>query len=375
MIKKRLHPTLCITHNCNLNCVYCYQKHDKSEMSIETAKKCIDKIFSNIPHDYDDIEISFIGGEPLLKFDIIKEIFEYTNIKYNNYKYIFFASTNGTILTNEMREWFTKRKEKFVLGLSFDGIPAVQNFNRSNSFDMIDINYFINNWPKQGVKMTLSEYSLKYLSKSIIYLHSLGIKNIIGVNLFEGDFDWNNEEFIKILFPQLKELVNFYVENDELHLNQMFNKKIEVLSLDKRIKQKYCGIGSGVNFFDVDGTIRPCAFCTPMTFDNKTLSEIEKTDFFNPDNFIDDDCFANCYLQPICSSCSGNNYLKNNSFKKFDKTKCRIQKLIALFTADLLVKRILKNPFKFTNSYKLQILKSSKKIKELYLTEFINYYK
>ena len=372
--RKRIHPTLCITHRCNLDCIYCYQNHDSNDMSFDTAKKCIDNIFENIPNEYDDIEISFIGGEPLLKFELIKSVVEYTNQKYADYNYFFFASTNGTVLTEEMKEWFSTYKDIFTLGLSFDGIKKVQDYNRSNSFDDIDVSFFINNWPKQGIKMTLSEFSLEYLAESIKYLHSIGINNIIGVNLFEGNFDWNQEKYIQLLVPQLKELVDFYVENDDLHLNQMFNKKIDILAYETRVKQKYCGIGSGVNFYDIDGIVRPCAFCTPMTFDSITLSEIEKTDFHNPDNFIDIDCFSSCFIQPICSSCSGNNYLKNNSFKKFDKSKCRIQKLIVLFTADLIVKRIIKSPEKYDDSFKSRILKSAKTIKELFLPEFNTYF-
>ena len=143
--RKRIHPTLCITHRCNLDCIYCYQNHDSNDMSFDTAKKCIDNIFENIPNEYDDIEISFIGGEPLLKFELIKSVVEYTNQKYADYNYFFFASTNGTVLTEEMKEWFSTYKDIFTLGLSFDGIKKVQDYNRSNSFDDIDVSFFNNN--------------------------------------------------------------------------------------------------------------------------------------------------------------------------------------------------------------------------------------
>ena len=69
--KPRFAPTLCLTHNCNLNCIYCYQKHDtQKHMSFETAKKCIDWIFSNISEEYDGVELDFSGGEPLLDFGV-----------------------------------------------------------------------------------------------------------------------------------------------------------------------------------------------------------------------------------------------------------------------------------------------------------------
>ena len=77
--KPRFSPSLCVTHNCNLNCVYCYQKHDvNSKMDFSTAKNVIDWIFDNVPPDMSDVEINFIGGEPLLEFQLIKDIVAYT---------------------------------------------------------------------------------------------------------------------------------------------------------------------------------------------------------------------------------------------------------------------------------------------------------
>jgi uncharacterized protein len=46
-------------------------------MSFNIAIKCIDFIFKNIPTDLDEFEIAFIGGEPLLEFDLIKNIYNY----------------------------------------------------------------------------------------------------------------------------------------------------------------------------------------------------------------------------------------------------------------------------------------------------------
>src|SRR5699024_10778466 len=138
--KPRFSPTNCLTHNCNLDCVYCYQQHDTNmRMEFATARKCIDWIFDNIPDDMEGVEIGFIGGELLLEFDLIKQIVEYTCSKPIHENYIFYATTNGTVLTQEMKEWFIKHKHCFVLGLSLDGTPDTHNRNRCNSFDAIDI--------------------------------------------------------------------------------------------------------------------------------------------------------------------------------------------------------------------------------------------
>lgn len=375
-IKKgiRFSPSLCLTHSCNLDCVYCYQEHDgNNRMSYETACECIDWIFANIPEDMHGIEISFIGGEPLVEFELIKKIYDYTNSKYAGQEYIFYATTNGALLNDEMKAWFTERKNNFVLGVSMDGLPDTHNHNRSNSYDKIDVDFFIKTWPDQGTKMTISEYSLENLAENIIYLHELGFKEIDGVNLFEGSFDWSDEKYIKKMIPQLKRLVEYYVEHDDLMLDQMMGRQIDMCEEKDRPKRKWCGIGTGTIFFDTDGQRYPCPFTTPMTFSQEELDEFKKTDFENNDNFIDDDCFENCYIYPICPMCPGANYMVKKTFKVRDRSKCRMQKLITLYVADLQAKRIYKNKNNVPENRMYNMISAIQKIKDTILPEFKEY--
>jgi sulfatase maturation enzyme AslB (radical SAM superfamily) len=166
-------------------------------MSLEVAKECIDWIFNNVPNYAEQIEIDFIGGEPLLEFKLIKQIVNYTRTMYSDKKFIFFATTNGTLLDDESKKWFTSHKDCFVLGLSLDGDKETQDMNRSGSFDLIDIAFFVNNYQTQGIKLTISDFSLPRLAGNIKFLHSVGFHNIRGVNLAEGNkFDWSSNKYI-----------------------------------------------------------------------------------------------------------------------------------------------------------------------------------
>ena len=366
----RFSPSLCITHDCNLQCVYCYQRHDKgNKMSFETAMKCINWIFDNKPEKMDEIEISFIGGEPLLEFDQMKEVFEYTHQMDPKVKFLFFATTNGTLLTEEMKQWFSKYKKYFYLGLSLDGTRETHIHNRSNSFDDIDIKFFQDTWKDQNVKMTLSEYSLNNLAENIKFIQSLGF-NITGANLAEGDFDWENDEYIKILIPQLKELVDFYLKNDNIALCPIFDKRLDLCQAKEKFRKKWCGIGEGTIFFDTDGSMYPCSYVTPMTFSDDELNNIQKTDFLNHENFIDEDCFENCYIYPICGVCHASNYLENKTFKERNKKRCKIQKLIALFIAEYKSKWLLNNPDMIKRYELYHTIEAIKQIKALYLQDF-----
>lgn len=134
-------------------------------MNLEIAKRCIKWIASNVPDDTQGgVEISFIGGEPLMEFDLMKETYYYAKKVITDQQVIFYATTNGTLLNGEMKSWFSDHRKDFVLGLSLDGMPETHNHNRSNSYELIDIDFFAQTWPQQGLKMTLSDYSLRTLA-------------------------------------------------------------------------------------------------------------------------------------------------------------------------------------------------------------------
>jgi radical SAM protein with 4Fe4S-binding SPASM domain len=334
-------------------------------MSRDTARQCIDWVFAHVPEGLNSVEISFIGGEPLLEFELIKNIFEYVRNMKPDIPYIFFADTNGTLLDDEMKAWFTENKKYFGLGLSLDGAKETHDYNRSNSFDKIDIDFFRRTWPEQAVKMTLSDFSLRNLAHDIIYIHSIGFDSIGGVNLFEGNINWDNDEYIRLLVPQLKELVSFYIENQNKY-NQMFDKDLHLCE-SKKERSKWCGAGEGTVFFDTNGKLFPCSFITPMTFPAHELDDISHTDFTNNELFIDEECFKNCYIYPVCPTCSGANYLLNKTFKSRNKNKCRIQKLFALFNADLQARLIQVDPNRYDKEKLYYTIEAIKKIRALYI--------
>ncbi|MPN25712.1 hypothetical protein SDC9_173126 [bioreactor metagenome] len=153
----------------------------------------------------------------------------------------------------------------------------------------------------------------------------------------------------------------------------MLNRRIELCEEKNRDRKKWCGIGAGAVFFDVDGVRLPCPFCSPMTFDENSMDSISKYDYSSADNFIDEECFSRCYIYPVCPYCAGANFLTQGTFKTRDKSKCRIQKLITLFSADLEARRIIKNPQNLSESELFYKINAIEKVRELYLSEFEKY--
>ena len=134
---KRRSIMLIITQRCNLSCVYCYEHNKTSaQMSFATAKAIIDKELVDEDTRY---SIDLFGGEPLQNFPLIQKIYDYL-IHFPNQKIrnntIIFATTNGTLINDENKQWFRDRKDKVILGLSLDGTRTAHNLNRNNSFDI-----------------------------------------------------------------------------------------------------------------------------------------------------------------------------------------------------------------------------------------------
>lgn len=365
-------PTLCVTHRCNLACSYCYQNNkDLSSMTFDVAIRCIDDIFSNIPAGTKIIEISFIGGEPLLESNLLKDVYCFTKKKYKDDRVKFFATTNGTTLTQDDKEWFFKHKHDFILGLSLDGTPQTHNMNRSNSYSKIDIPFFLHTWPEQGPKMTIAKDALGNLAADIIHIHELGFKYINGVNFAEGDFTWDTDDSLRILANQLRILLDYYTDHYDTNLDQMFGKRIEFCACDHADNHKPCGIGTRTRFYDVDGNRYPCSFVTPLTFSKSEIIEIAETDFDDISAMTDRYCEENCYLLPVCGTCLGANYLVNKAFNERIKTRCSMNRLICLYVAELHTRRILMHRELYKDENQLFFLiEAIKEIRTKYYPEF-----
>ena len=129
MGNKTKHVSMILTETCNLNCIYCYEKNKKNRnMSFDVAQKIINDVLTS-DDDFDTIAIEFFGGEPFLQYSLIKDIVNYTLSHSWKKRYYFFATTNGTMITEEIKSFLREYKDIFTCGLSIDGTRRMHNLN------------------------------------------------------------------------------------------------------------------------------------------------------------------------------------------------------------------------------------------------------
>lgn len=348
--EKRCTCTLYMTEACNLNCIYCYE-HIKgtATMSLDVAQKAIYETFQRaVDSHIKYVEILFHGGEPFLAFDKIKEISEWIWSQEWPTKYICYATTNGTLIHGVIKEWLLTNKDRFVLGLSLDGTPKMHNYNRSNSFSQIDLDFFKETWPEQGVKMTPSPETLSSLSEGVIYIHELGFKrnNCTFASGVNWDTDGNGKpmDYKTILAEQLMELAYYYLEHPEIIPIDMLNIKfLAVAAGINSLTDKLCGAGTIMRCWTPDGQCLPCHLFYEVSKEIKEKLPDFKLDCHRE---LSDPHCKGCILETVCPTCYGGSYISYRDISKRDPYTCEITKIRSL-AGSWMLGQMLTNPQKY----------------------------
>ena len=299
-------------------------------MDLDLVKRILDEALND--DRFDEYEIDFFGGEPFLKFDLIREGVYYARNTYPEKPMVFMATTNGTLVHGEIKEWLRENSEIFVCGLSLDGTKRMHDMNRSSSFDKIDIDFFAKTWPKQAMKMTVSAESLPYLSEGIIFMHENGYT--FTCNLAH-DIDWSFEGNKEILERELMKLIEYYFEHEDITPCQLLNVPIHMIAtVDPSESFRQCGAGEEMFSYDVNGIAYPCQFFMPVTLGEERAKEAQSL-VFREELFREDfpEPCRSCVALGICQNCYGANYENTGDILKRDENWCELQKTIFKATA------------------------------------------
>ena len=120
-----------VSHACNLTCSYCFagqgRYHGKSAlMSFEVGRRALDFLIEN-SGGRRNLEVDFFGGEPLLNFDVVKQLVAYARSveKEHNKNFRFTLTTNGVDIDDDVIEFANREMSNVILSL--DGRKEVHD--------------------------------------------------------------------------------------------------------------------------------------------------------------------------------------------------------------------------------------------------------
>ncbi|MBQ8634412.1 MAG: thioether cross-link-forming SCIFF peptide maturase, partial [Lachnospiraceae bacterium] len=135
-----------VAHTCNLNCSYCFASQgkyhgDRALMSFEVGKRALDFLIENSGKRR-NLEVDFFGGEPLMNWDVVKQLVQYARSveKQHNKNFRFTLTTNGMLIDEDVIEFANKEMSNVVLSL--DGRKEINDLKRvdyagNGSYDKI----------------------------------------------------------------------------------------------------------------------------------------------------------------------------------------------------------------------------------------------
>lgn len=322
--------TLTLTEDCNLNCTYCYENHKTHRLMDFGIAKSILETELNGNEDYDIVAIDLFGGEPFLAFDLMQKIVSYLRTQTYKKRYFLSVSTNGTLVHGDIQKWLIENSDLLTIGLSLDGTKEMHDINRCNSFDLIDLDFYKKYYSDQSVKMTISQESLSQLFEGVKFCHENGLT--VNCNLAYG-IDWSNPNNKEILERELMKLINYYIDKPNITPCSIIGSAIHQIGYDgeSKLSHKWCGAGTHISTYDVEGNQYPCQFFTPLSAGEEKSKKAKTIEFLDyiPDSLLSPECVI-CPIKEACPTCYGSNYVSTGNIYQKDINMCELTKIIIL---------------------------------------------
>ncbi|MBE7005112.1 MAG: thioether cross-link-forming SCIFF peptide maturase [Ruminococcaceae bacterium] len=112
-----------VAHTCNLNCAYCFASQGKyhgerAVMSLDVGKRALDFLIAH-SGTRRNLEVDFFGGEPLMNWEVVKELVRYARARENEAgkNFRFTLTTNGLLIDDEVIDFCNREMHNVVLSL------------------------------------------------------------------------------------------------------------------------------------------------------------------------------------------------------------------------------------------------------------------
>ena len=337
-----------IAHTCNLNCAYCFASQgkyqgDRALMTFEVGKQAFDFLIAN-SGTRKNLEVDFFGGEPMMNFDVVKQLVAYARSieKEHNKNFRFTFTTNGVLLDEEVMDFLNKEMVNVVLSL--DGRKEVNDHFRKNyagegSYDII-VPKFQRLVEKRGgkgyyVRGTFTHNNVDF-TNDLFHMADLDFTELSMEPVVcppEDPYALTEEDLPK-LFEQYEILAKEMIKRKKEGRGFTFYHYMLDLKNGPCIYKRITGCGSGTEYMAVTpwGELFPCHqfvgnpdYSLGNIWDGVTRPEVQD-EFRSCNAYARPDC-KDCWAKLYCSGgCAANAYNATGSINGIYKYGCELFK-------------------------------------------------
>ena len=274
--RKTVVKALClhIAHDCNLACRYCFAEEGeyhgrRALMSYEVGKKALDFLIAN-SGSRRNLEVDFFGGEPLMNWQVVKDLVAYGREQEKIYdkRFRFTVTTNGVLLNDEIQEFINKEMDNVVLSL--DGRKEINDAMRpfrsgKGSYDLIVPKFQklarSRRQEKYYIRGTFTRNNLDF-GEDVLHFAQLGFKQISMEPVVgdESDPYAIREEDIPAIKGEYDRLAEIMIEKEKKGEGFTFFHFMIDLDGGPCVAKRLSGCGSGTEYLAVTpwGDLYPC---------------------------------------------------------------------------------------------------------------------
>ncbi len=333
-----------VAHTCNLNCAYCFASQgkyhgDRAIMSFAVGKAALDFLVAH-SGTRRNLEVDFFGGEPLMNFDVVKELVAYARSieKACGKNFRFTLTTNGMLIDDDVIDFANREMSNVVLSL--DGRREIHDRYRvdyagNGSYDRI-VPKFQKLVAARGGKNyymrgTFTHQNPDFL-KDIQQMLDLGFNELSmePVVCAPGDASELTEADKPIVMEQYEKLAELMLERERAGKPFTFYHYMIDLTGGPCIYKRISGCGSGTEYMAVTpwGDLYPChqfvgdeKFKLGSVFDGVTNTAVQD-EFASCNVYARPEC-RDCWARLYCSGgCAANAYHATGSVKGIYKYGC-----------------------------------------------------
>ncbi len=337
-----------VAHTCNLNCSYCFASQgkyhgDRALMSLDVGKRALDFLIEN-SGPRRNLEVDFFGGEPLMNWDVVKQLVGYARKreKEAGKNFRFTLTTNGMLIDDDVIDFSNREMSNVVLSL--DGRKEIHDRLRvdyagNGSYDRI-VPKFQEFVKRRGdgdyyMRGTFTHANPDFLNDIKVML-DLGFDKLSmePVVCAPGDEAALTEQDLPIVFEQYEKLAELMLEREKAGKPFTFYHYMIDLTGGPCIYKRISGCGSGTEYMAVTpwGDLYPChQFVGEEKYKlgdiwNGVTAKGVQDEFACCNVYTRPDC-ADCWAKLYCSGgCAANAYHSTGSVNGVYKYGCELFK-------------------------------------------------